>query len=199
MTEFTLAGTVNDARASERLAIQKVLAAEAGVTTDAVSLTITSGSVVVAAEIYVADAATATTTSSSPLSTGILASASALDTALTAQFTADGLSTAIVSVEALARAVDVPSNDDERNVGVLLLRVALAVGGVAAVVVSVLATSKKKNGAAVRQSLARRAPCEGARSIYMRVSCSIRRIVSPLSPRHAFAHALVACCSAAGG
>ena len=95
----------------------KVLAAEAGVTTDAVSLTITSGSVVVAAEIYVADAATATTTSST-LSTGILASASALDTALTAQFTADGLSTAIVSVEALvAPTVDVPSNDDERKEG----------------------------------------------------------------------------------
>ena len=144
VTEFTLAGTVNDYGASERLAIQKVLAAEAGVTTDAVSLTITSGSVVVAAEIYVADAATATTTSST-LSTGILASASALDTALTAQFTADGLSTAIVSVEALvAPTVDVPSNDDERNVGVLLLRVALAVGGVAAVVVSVRCYLKKK-------------------------------------------------------
>ena len=143
-TSFTLAGTVNDYGASERLAIQKVLAAEAGVTTDAVSLTITSGSVVVAAEIYVADAATATTTSST-LSTGILASASALDTALTAQFTADGLSTAIVSVEALvAPTVDVPSNDDERNVGVLLLRVALAVGGVAAVVVSVRCYLKKK-------------------------------------------------------
>jgi hypothetical protein len=146
-TSFTLAGTVNDYGAPEKLAIQTVLASEAGVTTDAVSLSITSGSVVVAAEIYVADAATAETTSST-LSTGLLASASALDTALTAQFTADGLSTAVVSVEALvAPTVDVPSGGTEEEGGDdTLVVVVAAVGGVAAVVVGVLCYLKKKKG-----------------------------------------------------
>ena len=81
------------------------------------------------------------------------------DTALTAQFTADGLSTAIVSVEALvAPTVDVPGGEEEGDDNTLVVVVA-AVGGVAAVVVVVLATSRRRRRAAAVNCLPCPCPC----------------------------------------
>ena len=69
---FTLGGSVSDYGAAEQASIKAVLAAEAGVSTSDVILTITAGSVLVSAEIYVATQAAATT-ATSDLSTGVLA------------------------------------------------------------------------------------------------------------------------------
>ena len=95
-----------------------------------------------------------------------------LQTALTAQFAADGLSTAIVSVEALvAPTVDVPSGGteeegggteeegggtEEEGGGNALVVVVAAVGGVAAVVGGVLCylklDPKKRRGVAIKSA-----------------------------------------------
>ena len=96
-TSFTLSGAPSDYGTEEEDAIKTVLAEEAGVNTSAVTLTITAGSVVITAEIVLPssdDAATATTA----LSTGVLASAAALETALVTQFVEDGLSVDNLSV-----------------------------------------------------------------------------------------------------
>lgn len=61
---------------------------------------ITAGSVVVAAEIFVADQTAATSTANS-LADGALKDASSLETALKTQFDADGVNTATLTVEAI--------------------------------------------------------------------------------------------------
>ena len=91
-TSFTLSGDPSDYGTEEEDAIKTVLAEEAGVNISAVTLTITAGSVVITAEIVLPssdDAATATTA----LSTGVLASADALETALVTQFAESSTST----------------------------------------------------------------------------------------------------------
>ena len=68
---------------------------------DAVALTLSAGSVVFTADIAVASAAAATSTTSR-LANGALKDASTLQSALAAQFQADGVSTATLSVEVVA-------------------------------------------------------------------------------------------------
>ena len=100
---FTLGGSVSDYGAAEQASIKAVLAAEAGVSTSDVILTITAGSVLVSAEIYVATQAAATT-ATSDLSTGVLATSASLETALTTQFQTDGVPTATLQVQAINEA-----------------------------------------------------------------------------------------------
>ena len=89
-TTFTLGGTVDDYDEAAQESIKAVLAAEAGVSTAAVTLTLTSGSVLVTAEIFVASPAAAET-ASTDLAKGVLKNSASLETALTEQFEADGV------------------------------------------------------------------------------------------------------------
>ena len=102
-TSFTLGGSVSDYDQEAWASIVAALAIAANVAHGAVSLSITAGSVVITAEIAVASVAVATTTAQQ-LSDGILSDASSLDTALTAQFEADGVSTATLTVEQITAA-----------------------------------------------------------------------------------------------
>lgn len=78
---FTAAGDVSDYDTTTQEVIKGVIAAGAGVTADAVTLTITGASVSITASILVSDGAAATSTAAS-LSSGIFASSSALSAAL---------------------------------------------------------------------------------------------------------------------
>ena len=98
-TSFTLGGVVDDYGAAQQTSIKRVLAAAASVSESAVTLALTSASVNVAADISVASQA-AESTMTTTLTAGILANAASLETALTQQFTNDGLSTANLQVEA---------------------------------------------------------------------------------------------------
>ena len=80
--------------------IKTVLAREADVDTSAVTLSLTAGSVIVSATIYFESQADADSKSSA-LASGILNDAASLETALTTQFTSDGVSTSNLTVEAL--------------------------------------------------------------------------------------------------
>ena len=128
-TTFSLGGSPSDYGTAEIDSIKQVLATAAGVAVSAVALTLTAGSVIVTATIEVDDASMAASTASA-LSTGILASASALETALQDQFAADGLSTA-VTVAAIVNAPSVEAPSEE-------LAAAGAGSNVAGIVVGVI-------------------------------------------------------------
>jgi len=115
-----------------------VLAEGAGVSADAVLLTLTAGSVVVRYEVMLASAADAAASRDS-LITGPLATPAALQTALTDRFAADGVDSApAVEVQALTPPVAVSVEaDDGDDSGVLFGSIAGGVGGVIAVVVCV--------------------------------------------------------------
>ena len=87
-TSFTLGGTVDDYGTAAEESIKIVIANEAGASPSDVLIRITAGSVVVAAEIFVADQTAATSTANS-LAAGALKDASSLETALKMQFDAD--------------------------------------------------------------------------------------------------------------
>ena len=102
----------------------------AGVSTSAVTLTLTAGSVLVSAEIFVASEAAAAT-ASSDLSTGVLKDASSLKTALTTQYTSDGLDATSLAVEEITTApaaVSIEPDEEEEESSVPIT----AVLGVAA-------------------------------------------------------------------
>lgn len=96
-----LSGSVGDYDAAAQTAIKTVLAAEADVATSAVSLTLTAGSVMVNADVFFGTQAGAAS-GASRLSTGVVASATSLETALNAQFAADGLGVTTTVQELLA-------------------------------------------------------------------------------------------------
>jgi len=99
-TTFVLSGSVDDYGAAEKASIKAVLADEAGVAPSAVQLALNSGSVVVTAEILVADATAAETAIDTLTgSGGVLASSSNLEAALTSAFTHAGLSTSVTVEE----------------------------------------------------------------------------------------------------
>jgi len=102
-TSFTLGGTVDDYPAPAQEAIKSVLAADAGASTSAVRLTLTAGSVVVAAVIFL-PSRTHAATAASALSAGVLADAPTLQAALTTQFNADGVATTNLAVEEISTA-----------------------------------------------------------------------------------------------
>ncbi|EOD21320.1 hypothetical protein EMIHUDRAFT_241367 [Emiliania huxleyi CCMP1516] len=132
VTSFTLAGAVEDFNGEpERAAIKAVLAAGAGVSPSAVSLTFSPGSVVVSAKILfkVSAAADAAVIA---LSDGILADATKLQEALNDQFAEDGIDTD-VTVSRL-EPPEVESDDDDGGICILCL-IALSFG----IVVGVLA------------------------------------------------------------
>ena len=106
-TTFTISGSVGDYDAAAQTAIKTVLAAEAKVSTSAVSLTFTAGSVLVAADIFFATQAGATTAASS-LSAGVLADATSLQTALNAEFAASdlGLTTSVQEIQSSPQVID---------------------------------------------------------------------------------------------
>ena len=99
-TSFTLGGTVDDYGTAAEESIKIVIANEAGASPSDVLIRITAGSVVVAAEIFVADQTAATSTANS-LAAGALKDASSLETALKMQFDADGVNTTTLTVEAI--------------------------------------------------------------------------------------------------
>ena len=80
-----LSGSVGDYDAAAQTAIKTVLATESDVSTSAVSLTLTAGSVLVAADIFFGTEAGAST-AAARLSTGVLADATSLEAAVNAQF-----------------------------------------------------------------------------------------------------------------
>ena len=86
-----LSGSVADYDVAAQTAIKTVLAAEAEVSTSAVQLTLNAGSVIVHADIFLRTEASAIVTAS-VLSSGVLADAASLETAINAQFAADSLS-----------------------------------------------------------------------------------------------------------
>jgi len=99
-TTFVLSGSVDDYGAAEKASIKAVLADEAGGAPSAVQLTLNSGSVVVTAEILVADATAAETAIDTLTgSGGVLASSSNLEAALTSAFTHAGLSPSVTVEE----------------------------------------------------------------------------------------------------
>jgi hypothetical protein len=139
---FTLSGAVTDYGTAEKAAIQKVVAGAAGVPLSSVTITISSGSVVVVATIEVATS-TAATTVQGALTSGIMASANALETALTAEpalatFTVEAAPTVAVA----ERVVPSPPADDTNN---LPLIIGFAVLGAAVLaLVTYLMLFKKK-------------------------------------------------------
>ena len=105
-TEFMLSGSPGDYDAAAQTSIKTILATESGVSTNAVSLTLTAGSVLVNADIYFGTQAGATF-AASMLSTGALADATSLQTTLNARFAADGLgiTTAVQELRSAPQAV----------------------------------------------------------------------------------------------
>ena len=101
-----LSGSVGDYDAAAQTAIKTVLAREADVSTSAVRLTLAAGSVIVNADIFFGSQ-TGATFGASQLSTGVLADTSSLETAVNAQFAADGLgiTTTVQSLLAAPQAV----------------------------------------------------------------------------------------------
>jgi len=157
-TAFTLSGSVDDYDAAAHASIRAVLASEVGVATAAVQLHLAAGSVLVAAEIIVASVSAADAAIST-LSAGVLASADALQTALTAQFEADGVSTATLVVEEITQAPQLPlsstmtpaaatATSDEDNSLLLAGVVGAALGGCAcalcALVLAIVAICRQR-------------------------------------------------------
>ena len=100
-TSFSLSGSVSDYDQKTQGAIKAVLASEANVSTAAVVLTITAGSVLVTSDIFVESQAAAEQKAAALVS-GVLQNATTLTKALTQQFTADGVVTASpLQVEAI--------------------------------------------------------------------------------------------------
>ena len=130
--EFTLSGgSPSDYDQAARASIKGVLAEAAGVSADAVSLTLTAGSVVVSYEIIVADA-TAAATSRDSLVAGPLATPAALQTALVDRFAADGVVSApAVEVQALTppQAVSVATGDSQSGSVDTAVLIAIIAGG----------------------------------------------------------------------
>ena len=146
-TSFTLSGAPSDYGTEEEDAIKTVLAEEAGVNTSAVTLTITAGSVVITAEIVLPssdDAATATTA----LSTGVLASADALETALVTQFAEDGLDVDNLSVASVEppKIVEPEGDSDGLGMGVLIGIIVGGIAGAGILAVAVMIMCKRKSG-----------------------------------------------------
>ena len=149
-TTFVLGGTVDDYDAMAQASIKAVLAAGAGVSTSMVTLTLTAGSVVVTAEIFVASAAAAET-AANDLSTGVLSDAASLEAALTTQFQADGVDTSVLAVEQITEAPAVasaaPPQEAAASSGlsvIIIVGVAAAVGAAVLLVVAVLVRKRKK-------------------------------------------------------
>jgi hypothetical protein len=122
---FTLSGAVSDYGTEEQAAIQKVIAGAASVSLWRVTIRISPGSVVVVATIQAATSAAATTVQGA-LSNGIMASASALQTALItesalATFTVEAAPTLVVADRVVTSA-----SDDNTN---LILGLAVGLGG----------------------------------------------------------------------
>ena len=149
-TTFVLGGTVDDYDAMAQASIKAVLAAGAGVSTSMVTLTLTAGSVVVTAEIFVASAAAAET-AANDLSTGVLSDAASLEAALTTQFQADGVDTSVLAVEQITEAPAVasaaPSQEAAASSGlsvIIIVGVAAAVGAAVLLAAAVLVRKRKK-------------------------------------------------------
>ena len=85
-----LSGSVADYDAAAQTAIKTALAAEADVSTSAISLTIIAGSVLVDADVFFGTE-TGASAAATRLSAGVLADAASLQTALNTQFAAMGL------------------------------------------------------------------------------------------------------------
>lgn len=129
-TAFKLGGTVEQYDEAAKESIKAVVAEGAGVSTSAVELTFTAGSVLVTAEIFVASAAAAET-ATSDLTTGILKDSTSLETAITTQFKTDGLPTDSVTVEEITAAPASGGADSSMlalYVGVPVLLVLVGVG-----------------------------------------------------------------------
>jgi hypothetical protein len=89
-TTFSLSGSVNDYDAKAQGAIKAVLANDANVSTAAVVLTLTAGSVIVTSDIFV-ESQSAAEQKTTALASGVLSDAAALTTALIQQLSADGV------------------------------------------------------------------------------------------------------------
>ena len=133
-TAFTIGGDVGDYTGNPKAqsAIKSVLATSANVSTSAVELTFTAGSVLVSATIFVASEAEATAKTST-LASGVLASPASLEAALTAEFTAAGLATTIIKVAAITSQPTVATTAPTAGGGGAGVAIGGAVGGVAAV------------------------------------------------------------------
>jgi len=148
---FTLSGDPSDYGTEQEDAIKTVLAEEAGVSTSAVTLSITAGSVIVTAEISLPSFHGAATAAAA-LSTGVLASAKALETALVTQFVEDGLAVdnlSVASVEAPKIVGAEGSDSDGLGTGALvgIIIGGLAGGGILLAVAVVM--RKRKSGRVV--------------------------------------------------
>ena len=152
---LTLAGTLASLTNTDKLNIKKTIAKGAGVKHSAVSVAYAAGSVVVTATITVADAAAATA-AAKKLNKGIMASETALATALKAE----GVTTAVAGITAVvdpsAPPVVVPAkaktdSDDGLSVGAI---VGIAVGvvvGVLALVGLLVVVLKKQKGSTAKK------------------------------------------------
>ena len=125
-----LSGTVSDYDAAQP-SMQTVLAREADTSIDAVYLTLTAGSVIVEAELYVGTAAGATFAASQLLA-GIFASSAALETALNIQFEED-----LVGVTASVQQILVAPEYDAAEASLVGIGVGVGVGAVLLLVVVV--------------------------------------------------------------
>jgi len=120
---FTLSGTVSDYGSTQQDAIKQTIASGAGVPVTAVALTIVAASVQVTATITVSAASKASTQTA--LTTGIMASASTLQTALVAA----GVSSTVESAPSFI------SSASDLSIGAI---VGIAIGGVVALVTIVV-------------------------------------------------------------
>jgi hypothetical protein len=103
VTAFTASGDVQDYTTAKAAAIKSVLAGAAGVSTEEVHLSFTSASVLITAEIAMADEATAESMSSA-LAAGVLATPEALEKALSEGGVA-GVTVAKIDILPVAQAV----------------------------------------------------------------------------------------------
>ena len=149
---LTLAGTLASLTNTDKLNIKKTIAKGAGVKHSAVSVAYAAGSVVVTATITVADAAAATA-AAKKLNTGIMASETALATALKAE----GVTTAVAGITAVvdpsAPLVVEPAkaktdSDDGLSVGAIVgIAVGVIVGALALIGLLVVVVKKQKPAA----------------------------------------------------
>ena len=98
-----LGGAVEDYGARQQTAIKNVLAAAAGVATNAVTLEILAASVIINAEIIMTSQAQASN-AAAPMATGIFSSETALQAALVEAYEEEGLDADSLVVEAITTA-----------------------------------------------------------------------------------------------
>ena len=147
-----LSGSVGDYDAAAQTAIKSVLATASDVSTSAVRLTLTPGSVLITADIFFATQ-TGASFAATELSTGVAADATSLETAINAAFAADGLgiTTTVQRIQSAPQVATPPPQAQSSTLVIVIVASAAVVVLLVAVVCIVKGRKAKSKAAGSNQ------------------------------------------------